>query len=312
MGLQWLLLRSYQKEADLFYSGEVAHPQNKTLDNLIEPGLRSIKTYKPEDYCLNILVDTVPDNAGVDDQEIEFDVVIDHHRDVPHDFEGILIHKKVGSCVAIVFDIIKSLMPDEDHWFQINVDYDAKVATALIAGIMTDTNFLLSEDSTEYDRAAFDRLFVYRNPAFLHQIVFFKRPKFWIDKKAQACVDVTIEEGYAIVGLGMIPDKQRDLIADMAEEMVSWISVETAVAFAFVGGNRIEGSVRSLDASLSVANLCQKLGGKEGSGGGKQGKGAYRVTLSPVIDTEEDPDDLVELLSVLTRREVKRIMRVLK
>jgi hypothetical protein len=108
----------------------------------------------------------------------------------------------------------------------------------------------MSDDSTELEFKAFSELFQYRNSEFLKQIVFFKRPKFWIDKKAEGCSEAKInDEGYAVVGLGLIPEKQRDLIADMAEEMVSWASVETAIAFGVVGGDRIEASVRSLNPS---------------------------------------------------------------
>lgn len=314
MGLQWLLLKSFGLESDLFYDGEVSHPQNGIMVNLLDPGLKRVsEAYKQENYIARILVDTIPDNAGIASYQIQFDIVVDHHRELPQNFGGVIIHRKCGSCSSIIYDMMKHFIKSED-WLSDDVDGDMKVATALIAGIVTDTEYMMSDDSTELEFKAFSELFEYRISSFLKQIVFFKRPKFWIDKKAEGCADAKVnDEGYAVVGLGLIPEKQRDLIADMAEEMVSWASVETAIAFAVVGGERIEGSVRSLNPSLTVSDFCKKLGGKCGSGGGKHGKGAYRLPLAGFsIDADEEEEDVEEAWESIKKRETKRIMRCVR
>lgn len=326
MGMAWMLNRAFELECDLFYDGEVSHPQNGVIKNLLDPGLRRVNEWQAEKYALNILLDTIPENAGVgkaskkpekdedEDKEKkkppEFGVVVDHHRDLPQDYSGVLVHKKVGSCAAIVFDMIKHFVKTED-WFDKDSDFDTKVATALIAGIVTDTEHMMSDDSTEYEFKAYSELFPYRDGDALKEIVFYKRPKFWIDKKAEGCAQAILDErGYAIVGLGVIPDVHRDLIADMAEEMVSWTSVETAIAFAVIGGTRVEGSVRSNNASLTVSDFCRKLGGQHGSGGGKHGKGAYRLPLAGFsIDPDEEEQDVQEAWETIKKRETKRIMR---
>lgn len=320
MGLRWFIHRKYGLDSDLFCDGSIAHPQNSVMCNLLDPGMFAVSDYDPQNYTFRILVDTIPENAGDGGKKVDFDLVIDHHRDLPHDYDGMLIHMKVGSASAIVYHVIKKLLAKES-WFDDDIDGDAKVATALIAGVMTDTNYLLSDDSTEIDREAFSDLFEYRNSAFLHQIVFFKRPKFWIDKKAFACTEASVDkEGYAIVGLGVIPGKERDLIADMADEMVQWASVETAIAFAVVDGNRIEGSVRSVNASLTVSDFCKKLGevynsndgNPLGTGGGKYGKGAYRIALSPDIDIDDSEEEIMEVWLSIRKREIKRINKIIK
>lgn len=320
MGIQWLIQKCFGLESHLLYSGEVSHPQNNSMVNLLSPGLKKFSSIEEDltgakalgDYALKILVDTVPEHAGTNGAEIQFDVVIDHHRDLPKSFNGLLIHKKSGSCSAIVYELMHDIVP-EDDWLNTETDADTKVATALVAGIMTDTHFMLSDDCTEIDRYAFNELFEYRNSNFLNQIVFFKRRKFWIERKAAAVDQASVdEEGYAIVGLGLIPERERDLIADMAEEMVSWANVETAVAFALVGGDRIEGSVRSVNSSLTVADFCKKLGGKHGSGGGKLGKGAYQLPLGGFsIDDDEDEEDALQAWEAIKNRETKRINRVI-
>jgi nanoRNase/pAp phosphatase (c-di-AMP/oligoRNAs hydrolase) len=183
MGLQWLLQKSFGIESDLFYDGEVSHPQNGVMVNLLDPGLRRVsEDYAPERYALRFLVDTIPENAGVGKQQVLFDVVFDHHRELPHNYNGVVIHRKCGSCSSIIFDVMKHFVKSED-WLSDDIDGDTKVATALIAGIVTDTEYMMSDDSTELEFRAFSELFQYRISNFLKQIVFFKRPKFWIDKK---------------------------------------------------------------------------------------------------------------------------------
>lgn len=315
MGLQWLLLKTFQIESDLFYDGEVSHPQNNALVNLLDPGLRRAnEEYNPELYDLNIVLDTIPENAGIGKHIIKFDAYIDHHKDLSYNFPGIVIHKKVGSCSSIVFDMMKHFVKEED-WLTEHVDYDAKIATSLIAGIVTDTEYMMSDDTTEYEFKAFSELFPFRDSMALKQIVFFKRPKFWIEKLAIGASEAKInEDGHAIVGLGLITEKQRDIISAMSEEMVTWNSVETAIAFAVVNGDRIEGSVRSFDSSIVVTDLCKKLAGKHGNGGGKRGKGAYRLSLAGLsIQTEEEEEeDVQEAWHSIKTRETKRILRMLK
>lgn len=149
MGLKWLLEKRYGIEADLFYDGEVSHPQNGIMVNLLDPGLlRVSEDYVSENYGLRILVDTIPSYAGIGDKQVVFDVVIDHHKDMPaHDYKGLMIHKKVGSCCGIIYDMIKYFCKHKTQegespiWFDDEIDADVKVATGLIAGVMTDTNF---------------------------------------------------------------------------------------------------------------------------------------------------------------------------
>lgn len=322
MGLSWLLRKVYGLNSDILYHGEVAHPQNKVMCGLLEPQMIRVEDVSQEQvdqYKLRILTDAIPTNAGIGDdlkkKVVHFDCVIDHHKDLPGpDFKGLVLHRKTGSACAIVYDLIKRLVDRETHgWFDGDIDHDSKVATALITGVVTDTGYLLSDDTTELEFQCYTELFPHRDSDSLQQIVFFKRPPFWVHTKAQACGEAKInDEGFAIVGLGLIPDSQRDLIADMAEEMVSWSGVETAIAFGVVGGSRIEGSVRSQSAALNVADFCKKFG--KGDGGGKHGKGAYRISLGGLsIDLEaEDEVDVKEAWDSINKREIKRIQRTIK
>lgn len=306
MGIHWLLSK-LGIESHGYYFGSISHPQNIALVNLLDPDMRPISEYQKHD--IHILVDAIPSNAGMDKLEIPFDVVIDHHKEMPNgNFSGLYINIKAGSTCATVYHLIRSLGFD----FEEDNDYDSRVATALMVGIVTDTENLMSDDTTEYEFQAWSSLFAYRNAANLKRIVNYERPKAWIAQESAAINNVKITEGVGVVGLGMLPGKHRDMIADLASQMITWEDVHTAVVFAIVDGERVEGSVRSSNASVAVPQLCKTLGGKFGTGGGKLGKGAYKYDLGGAgIEDEDDDETKSGTWDLVNKREIKRINKIL-
>ena len=135
MGFQWLLYK-HEIESDLFFCGEFAHPQNQAMVNLLDPGLARVVNYDSEIYDLNVLVDTVPNHAGLGDKTCTFDLVIDHHKEtVDPDFKGLFVNLKAGSASGTVCALLFKLGLE----FEPDVETDSRVATALMVGIATDT-----------------------------------------------------------------------------------------------------------------------------------------------------------------------------
>lgn len=311
MAMEWLLLKLNPAiEVKGFFSGTISHPQNIAMVNLLDPNIQPISDYVPEEYDFNILVDTIPTNAGIGEHQINFNLVIDHHKDAPNGgFNGLFINLKAGSCCATVFNLIENF----GFTFSDDNDHDSKVATAIMVGISTDTEFLMSDDCTNYEFTAWSKLFDLRNPVALKKIVHYERPKFWIENIAAAVKNAVVSDGLGTVGLGIIPGRHRDMIADMADNMVSWEDVNTSVAFAIVDGDRIEGCVRCKNASIMVPGICKDLGGKHGNGGGKLGKGAYHYPLGGTsFDDEDDDETKQEIWKLLNSKESKRILKIIR
>lgn len=309
MAVEWMISKLYPSvETISYYDKTISHPQNIAMVNLLDPNLHHVKEYVPSNNDFNILVDTVPANAGLNGNKVDFDLVIDHHKEIPNGgFNGLFINLKAGSCCGTIFNLISNFNLN----FSDDNDHDIKVATAIMVGISTDTESLMSDDATEHEFLAWAQMFDYRHPVNLKKIINFERPKFWIEHKAAAVEKAEISEGLGIVGLGIIPSRHRDMIADMADNMISWEDVNTAVAFAIVDGDRIEGCVRSRNASVMVPTLCKELAGKYGNGGGKLGCGAYRYSLAgSSFDEEEDDDVKKETWELLNLKEKKRILRI--
>ena len=307
MGMAWLFSH-YGWESYGFYTGEIAHPQNMAVVNLLDPGILPLEEYvkNQDNYDFRVLLDTVPSNAGID-KKTKFDLVIDHHKDPTNGDCGLLINLNAGSCCGTIFNIIEKLGLSFD-----DSDGDKRVVTALMAGISTDTDALMSEETSEYEFKAWQKLFDLRDSEALKKIINYKRPKFWVTAEAEAVQSTVVKDGVAVVGLGIIPAKHRDVIADMASRLVTWEEVHTGVVFALVEGERVEGSVRSTNVSVIVPDLCKKLGGKHGQGGGRRGKGAYRYELAGAsVDDEDDDETRMKMWELYQDKETKRIRRIL-
>ncbi len=286
--------------------------------NLLEPNIRPIEEYVPDKFDFHILVDTVPSNAGIGKNTIKFDVVIDHHRDKEFgnsDFDGVYIDLKAGSCCATMFELMnkKSLHFEED-----NVR-DSQIATAMLIGISTDTENLISDDTTEYEFNAWAKLFGFRNNDF-KKVIRYERPISWIYCKADAVKQAEIHDGVGVVGIGNIDGTNRDMISDLADEVVTWQGVETAVVYAVVDGRQMEGSVRSRASAINVPNICKQLAqvcedSPNQNGGGKPRKGAYRYDLGGggvlLFSDSEDPENSQKMWDLLRKKETSRIFKLI-
>lgn len=313
MGLTWLLKKAYDNiEVDCFYDGHVSHPQNQRMYNLLDPELKLTSDYIPGHYDICVTVDTIPAHAHCP-ENICFDLVIDHHKEIPNGgFKGIFLNLKGGSCCATIYQLIKA----HDLRFEEDNDTDSKVVTALLVGIITDTESLLSDDTTEIEHSAYAELFPFRNSSLLKQIIKFKQPKEWV--QARACLSKAysnIKEGVLVHGVGFLDLNDRDLIAAQSDEILSWEGVDVAIVFAIIGGSRIAGSVRSNNAIIAVPSFCKELGQQfGGDGGGKLGKGAYQYPLGGCADENDEMDEATKdkLWEFINERETKRLLKNLR
>lgn len=313
MGLRYLLENAYNLSVKCFYDGAISHPQNISIVQLLDPHLVPASEYDPGEFDLNVLVDVTPEGkVGSADKNVNFDIVIDHHKDVPV-FDGLLIHYHTGSCCTIIYNLIEQ----HDLIFARENDLDAKVATGMLVGVLTDTNFCLSPDTIDPDWYASQNLAKCRNEEILDEIIRYERPMSWIKLKADAISEALnhgVEDGLSVVGLGLLKGEQRDVLADIAEEMISWKTVTTAVVFAIFDGNRIEGALRTRLRSTPLADVAKNLGGKRphGSGGARGTKGGYVKYLGSMAIDSDEPNELKEeMWAAIKKREIAKIYKAI-
>jgi nanoRNase/pAp phosphatase (c-di-AMP/oligoRNAs hydrolase) len=272
-GLQWLLSKKFGLQSEIFYEGEVSHPQNKTMVNILDLHLKTLDDVNLDAYDLKISVDSTEKNCPTKN----IDVVIDHHR-ISSNADLTLI-EPIGSASTLICELIKDL----EVSFEDEIDQD--VATALFIGIRVDTAELISETTTDRDFEFFKFLSNQVNRKKLASIIDYPIPSYFFELERELnredaegnCINQTVDGSCFVGCVGIISQTKRDFIPMLADKVVRMEGVQTSVIFGIVE-DKIVASIRSQNSSLDVNAFAQTIFGKE-YGGGKLGSAGASVPL---------------------------------
>lgn len=264
-----LFLKSHGIESKIFYGGEISHPQNKTIVNVLNIALN--KTNKNIEG-INVCVDCTESNSVAADATF----VVDHHKNSSK-AKYQVIDPNYGACSTMIWNLLKEVEYDPE---------EVNIFTALLLGIRTDTNDLVSENMTRDDFIAYQELLDLADKEALQKVMNYPFPRYLYDKRVILHKDENSAEnnGVFVGGIGLIPADQRDVIAILAEEYARMESIQTAVVFAITDKKNLEVSVRSSNVSLDVNQMCKDLFGE--FGGGKTSSGGAKIPLSFYGDIE--------------------------
>jgi len=97
---------------------------------------------------------------------------------------------------------------------------DSNVATALLLGVRTDTNDLVSENMVREDFVAYQNLLDYADKEALQKVMNYPFPRYLYEKRINLHKEGNSYEsnGTFVGGVGFIENSQRDAIAILAEE----------------------------------------------------------------------------------------------
>lgn len=266
MGIQWYLKKKLFLESQIFYRGDISHPQNKTMANALGIIMRPFEEYVSDNYSKTIIVDATNKNVNID----EVSAIIDHHR---NDGKAQHCHiEHVGAASTLVWEYIKS----SDVTFDNDLDYN--VATALYLGIIIDTSELRSDTATNRDATASWELMKILDKKKLDTILSFELPAYFFELRdvCAASGNSTIKDTCWVASVGIIPPTKRDVLPMLADDMIRREGISVAVVISIIG-DFLQASVRSR-SSVDVNDFCWKIFGKDHSGG-KQGMGGARVPL---------------------------------
>lgn len=258
-----LFLRSHEIDSTIYYGGEISHPQNKTIVNVLN--ISMVKTSNAVEG-FNVCVDCTENNSVASSA----DLVIDHHK-AQSKAKFQIVEPSFGSCSTLIWKLLQQIDFDKE---------ETNVYTALLLGIRTDTNDLISENMTVDDFTSYQELLQLADKESLQKVMNYPYPRYLYDKRVNLHKDENCYEanGIFVGGIGFIPADQRDVIAILAEEYARMESVQTAVVFAITDRKSLEVSVRSSNVSLDVNQMCKDLFGDYG--GGKTHAGGAKIPLS--------------------------------
>jgi len=296
LGLGWIFKKKLNMSYDIFYNGTISHPENRSLINVLNLSFNDISEYynNKKEYAYTCIVDGTEKNIG---SELEADVIIDHHKvKLKEDKYKFVLNSPVGACCSLIFKLIK------EEKLEFTAD-DIVPSTALLFGIIKDTNYFLSDNVTDLDFEAFSYFREYANLSSVQEIRSYPIPSYMFEYEVIASHETNKVEtnGSIISFLGQISQQRRDVLPYLADRLMRKEATDTTIILAIID-NHLECSIRSKKVSLDVNEFVHKIFGEEYSGG-KRGAGGAKVPLG-FFKIPEDDNDLREEIILTTKNMV--------
>ena len=295
-GFSVLLKETYGLNSRTFHLGEISHPQNKSIKNVLRISLEDGRDFEPSNFSATVVLDTDLHGTGFkNDKFQEADVRIDHHVTDRNGarFKDVRV---VGSTCSIVWDYLKT--------FDVDLSEYKDEATAMVLGIKTDTLDFTRADTSDLDLEAYRSLLPFVDKNSLAKVIKYPLPKVQFEIEAKAFKDKEVRGTTLISFVGEITAHNRDIIPTIADRFSRIDGVSTAVIMGLIE-NKIVVSVRSEDARVDVYDLCVGAFGKKNAGG-KDGSGGATFNLGPAFEliTDKETKEKVrtEVVSQLTEK----------
>jgi len=250
------LLGRKRTTAPLISFGEVQRPENRALVEALGIEVRVISPEELDEMDGLVLVDVQPNVFGEDPPERvrSVDVVIDHHPErTGYDTVIRDIRPNYGATASIFTEYLRAA----------NMDLGPRLATALLYGIKSDTQYL-GRETNRRDMLAFAYLHASHSPALLRRI---ERPALPIDglrALGRALSKAEVRDGIHILILGRV---REDVIPQVADMALQAEGAEWAVAVGIVGSDLVF-SVRNVGYVRAAGDVVRAVVEGLGVGGG--------------------------------------------
>jgi nanoRNase/pAp phosphatase (c-di-AMP/oligoRNAs hydrolase) len=292
-----LLSNYYEIETTLLYGGKISHPQNTALVKLL--GIELVP-YDPsfsfEGYAGSVFVDnqgTTSDEIvrALDAAGVPALIVVDHHdrqERLKPEFSDI---RPVGAASTIYAQYLEHgpltlSKTQRDH---------VTVTTALLHGLITDTNGFIQAGPEDFQAASF--LSQFHDPNLLSQIMLQARSKQTLDVIRNALGRRQVVEGFSIAGIGFLRAEDRDAIPQAADFLLTEENVHTTIVYGIVTGNNrhesVVGSMRTSKLTISPDEFLKDALGADADqhpyGGGKASAGGFEIPIG-FLSGDETPE----------------------
>ena len=262
------LLGRKRTTAPLISFGEVQRPENRALVEALGIEVRVISPDELEEMDGLVLVDVQPNVFGEEPpaRVLSVDVVIDHHPERTG-YDAVIrdIRPDYGATATIFTEYLRAA----------DIDPGPRLATALLYGIKSDTQYLGRETSRK-DMMSFAYLHASHSPALLRRI---ERPALPIDglrALGRALAKSEVREGIHMLVLGRV---REDVIPQVADMALQAEGAEWAVAVGQVGSDLVF-SVRNVGYVRAAGDVVRAVVEGLGVGGG------HRTMAKGIIPTQ--------------------------
>jgi nanoRNase/pAp phosphatase (c-di-AMP/oligoRNAs hydrolase) len=272
----------------LAHSGAIGRAENAALLRYLGLNTRELADIDLGRFDRLAMVDAQPGAGNVAfPSEVRLDIVIDHHpvRRETRSARYTDIRRRYGATSSMMFEYLKAA----------ELPVDARLATALVYGIRSDTQDL-GRESTKADVSAFLALYPSANPRALARIVSAPLPRSYFAKLRVALDNATMYGNRVVSNLGTLDS--QEMIAESADLFLRVEGCAWSLCMGTVEGT-LHLSLRTTDREGSAGRVARQLAGSRGHGGGHQALAAAQI---PLRSTDQSQAGRRRLIDPLVRR----------
>lgn len=285
----------------------VSHRENRALCKLLGINMLQVTDeggLAPFRY-LSLVDSSSPEPSIVLPQHLEVLTIVDHHRG-PMRMEPKFadVRGSIGASCSIYAEYLQNGLATLSG----SGADDARVATALLFGIQTDTDDFALATQADFLAAAYVRPFC--DAQVLRQVGRRTVGAATMTVLWRALSNLLVVRDFAIAGVGRVAPGDRDSIAAVADYIHRREDIDTVLVFGIVG-DRIDGSLRTNSPSVDPALFLKTAFGtdRDGTpfGGGRADKGGFQIPLGFLAEVE-DADALWRLVDTTVLARLQRVV----
>lgn len=276
------ICEQFDIEPTILYFDDISHQENRALvKKLSIEMVRYTETSDFSNFDRMGTVDTQTLDVPPEVKRVPMLSIVDHHKTQASELtaEFIDIREDAGSTCSIYAEYLA------DGMATMNADDPqcAKLASALLYGIRSDTDDYLLAREIDYRAAAF--LAPYADHDLLMAISLQSISPRTMEITQRAFANKAIADTYLISGVGYVRDEDRDSIGQAADYLLRREGIDTVICYGIVNNLYVDGSLRTTSDVVDPDRFIKELLGTDSHGvffgGGRADKGAFKIHLGP-------------------------------
>lgn len=305
--------RCFGIEVDVMYDGQISHPENLALVNLLNLRLvRFEEGMEMEGYNAAIFVDNQGTTTHLTERLAAAGVptlaVIDHHD--PQDVLDPIFSdvRPVGAAATLIAEYLESgelLRMDPAN------ETHVRLATALMHGLHSETDGFVHARPPEYRAAAY--LSGFMDTDLLERVLCVQKSHATLRIIEEALHRRMVRNGFSVAGVGCLRMADRDAIPQAADFLLTEENVHTVIVYGLLndddGREVISGSLRTNKPTLRVDRFLKDCLGSDDRGrpygGGRARAGGFEIDVG-FLTGDDDDDEQQRLKWTLFDRRIRR------
>jgi nanoRNase/pAp phosphatase (c-di-AMP/oligoRNAs hydrolase) len=291
------IARGFGIEVDVMYDGQISHPENLALVNLLELSLlRFEEGMELEGYNAAVFIDNQGTTTHLTERLAAAGVptlaVIDHHD--PQDALDPIFSdvRPVAAAATLLAEYLESgvllnLEPSNEM--------HERLATALMHGLHSETDGFVHARPPEYSAAAY--LSRYMDSDLLERVLCVQKSHATLRIIEEALRRRVVRNGFSVAGVGFLRVADRDAIPQAADFLLTEENVHTVIVYGLLDGDEdgrevISGSLRTNKTTLGVDRFLKDCLGSDPRGrpygGGRARAGGFEIDVGFLTGDSED------------------------